>query len=117
MLHKHHICVCICTYKRLKYLIRLLRGLEKQKTEDLFDYSIVVVDNDRAESAKQTVETYTEQSKISINYFVQSKQNIALARNKAVENSSGDFLAFIDDDEFPGANWVLGLYKAIYKYF
>ena len=54
---KHHICVCICTYKRPTYLIRLLNELEKQETEGLFDYSIVIVDNDRSESAKQAVES------------------------------------------------------------
>jgi succinoglycan biosynthesis protein ExoM len=116
MLRKHHICVCICTYKRPEYLIRLLKELEKQETEGLFDYSIVIVDNDHSESAKQTVQSYARQSKILINYFVQPVQNIALARNKAVENSNGDFLALIDDDEFPGAKWLLELYKAVKKY-
>ena len=35
------------------------------------------------------------------------KQNIALARNKAIENAKGDFIAFIDDDEFPLDQWLL----------
>lgn len=116
MFDKDHICVCICTYKRPNYLIRLLKELKKQKTAGLFDYSIVIVDNDSSESAKQSVTSYASQSKISINYFIQPEQNIALARNKAVENSSGDFLGFIDDDEYPNENWLLELYKAINKY-
>jgi len=116
MFNKDHICVCICTYKRPNYLIKLLKELEKQETGGLFDYSIVIVDNDSSESAQQAVTLYASQSKISINYFVQPEQNIALTRNKAVENSIGDFLGFIDDDEFPGDNWLLELYKAIKKY-
>jgi glycosyltransferase involved in cell wall biosynthesis len=87
-----------------------------QKTENLFDYSIVVVDNDRAGSAKQMVESYARQSKISISYFLQPEQNIALARNKAIENSIGDFLGFIDDDELPSETWLLELYNTITKY-
>ena len=113
---KHHICVCICTYKRPTYLIRVLNELEKQETEGLFDYSIVIVDNDRSESAKQAVESFAQQSKLSINYFMQPDQNISLTRNKAVENSTGDFLGFIDDDEFPGENWLLKIYNAINEY-
>ena len=116
MFNKDHIFVCICTYKRPNYLIKLLKELEKQETGGRFDYSIVIVDNDSSESAKQAVTLYASQSKISINYFVQPEQNIALARNKAVENSTGDFLGFIDDDEFPNENWLLELYKAINKY-
>lgn len=116
MINKDHICVCICTYKRPNYLIKLLTELEKQETEGLFDYSIVIVDNDSAEAVKQLVECYAQQSKISISYFIQPEQSISLTRNIAIENSTGNFLGFIDDDEFPVKNWLIELYKAIHKY-
>jgi len=86
--------------------------LEGQKTESLFDYSNVIADNDRSESARQTVESCTRQLKISISYYVEPEQNIAHARNKAVENAKGDFIGFIDDDEFPIEQWLLNHYKA-----
>jgi glycosyltransferase involved in cell wall biosynthesis len=90
----------------------LLVNLEKQKTEELFSYSIVVVDNDKLESARHTVQSHAQQSKNNILYVLEPEQNIALARNRAVENATGDFIAFIDDDEFPEHNWLLNLYKA-----
>jgi succinoglycan biosynthesis protein ExoM len=111
-----HISVCICTFKRPALLWRLLSSLERQLTEALFDYSVVIVDNDRAESARQTVELYACQSKIPICYHIEPEQNIALARNKAVENAKGDFIAFIDDDEFPNEDWLLNLYKAFHRF-
>lgn len=104
--------MCICTYKRPELLKRLLSKLEEQKTEGLFDYSIVIVDNDRSESARQIAESYARQTKIFISYYVEPEQNIALARNRAIENSRGDFIAIIDDDEFPADNWLLNLYAA-----
>ena len=112
----HHISVCICTYKRPELLTRLLSKLETQNTEDIFNYSIVVVDNDNYESARQTVESYAAKSKLSINYYVQPEQNIALTRNKAIEHAKGDFIGLIDDDEFPSKNWLLNLYRAINNY-
>lgn len=112
----HHICVCVCTYKRPKFLTRLLSKLENQDTKDFFDYSIVIVDNDKSESARQTVESYARQSKISISYYVEPEQNIALARNKAIENAKGEFIALIDDDEFPDKHWLLNLYNAVNLY-
>lgn len=90
--------------------------MEGQETEGLFDYSIVVVDNDSAESARQIAESCARQSKIPISYYVEAEQNIALARNKAVENAKGDFVAFIDDDEFPNEDWLLNLYRTFYEY-
>lgn len=113
---KHHICVCICTYKRPKMLHKLLLKLEEQVTDGLFDYSIVIVDNDKSESARQTAIYYSLKSKISTSYYVEPEQNIALARNKTIENAKGDFVALIDDDEFPVGNWLLKLYKALECY-
>jgi len=47
---------------------------------------------------------------------LEPRQNIALARNKAVENANGDFIAFIDDDEFPARDWLLHSFQACEKY-
>jgi succinoglycan biosynthesis protein ExoM len=116
MSERNHISVCICTYKRPELLGGLLLKLEEQKTESLFDYSIVIVDNDISESAREIVESFARQSKSSISYYLEPEQNIALARNKAVENAEGDFLCFIDDDEFPVEQWLLNLYKAVNYY-
>jgi len=113
---RHHICVCVCTYKRPELLGRLLSKLEEQETEGLFNYSIVIVDNDRSESARQIVKSAARVSKIPMSCYVEPEQNIALARNKAIENARGDFIGFIDDDEFPLEQWLLTLYKAVNHY-
>lgn len=113
---RDHISVCICTYKRPKMLLHLLRQLQSQKTDELFTFSIVIVDNDQNRSAKRTVNSFKEKSVINIKYYCEPKQNIALARNKAVQSAKGNFLALIDDDEFPDSNWLLTLYKACKRY-
>jgi succinoglycan biosynthesis protein ExoM len=111
-----HISVCICTYKRPEFLRRLLRALLEQQTGGRFTYSIVVTDNDRAESGRAVVEEFGAPGSIAIRYCVEPRQNIALARNKAVENAEGDFIAFIDDDEFPAPGWLLALLDACRQY-
>ncbi len=107
-----HISVCVCTYKRPKYLKKLVNGLQHQVTDGLFTYSIVVVDNDYRRSAERTVEDLRRNSSVPISYHNESEQNIALARNKAVANAKGEFIAFIDDDEVPSERWLINLYKA-----
>jgi glycosyltransferase involved in cell wall biosynthesis len=93
-----------------------LGRLDEQETKDLFDYSIIIVDNDGLESARETVETLARQSKIEISYNIEPRQNIALARNKAINVSKGDFIVFIDDDEFPDSRWLLNLYMAMSRF-
>jgi succinoglycan biosynthesis protein ExoM len=111
-----HISVCVCTYKRPLLLKRLLDELQRQNTDGLFTYSIVVADNDEAQSAAVVVEEARSGSAIQLAYCVELRQNIALARNRVVANAEGDFLAFIDDDEFPDANWLLTLFNTCNAY-
>lgn len=106
-----HISVGICTYKRPHFLKRLLAAISNQATGDSFTYSAIVVDNDRLQSAKDTVLSSPEGKRIDLSYVVEPEQNISLARNQAVRNSRGNFLAFIDDDEFPEEDWLLNLYN------
>ncbi|PXF59969.1 MAG: glycosyltransferase family 2 protein [Deltaproteobacteria bacterium] len=113
MNNKDHISVCICTYKRPDLLARLLRELQNQETDNLFTYSIVVVDNDCNQSAKATVSSIQKKSSPDIEYHVEKEQNIALARNKAVKSAKGNLIAFIDDDEFPVNNWISNLFKTL----
>jgi len=106
-----HISVCICTYKRPDLLQRLLRDLLTQETGGLFTYSIVVVDNDHAQSAQPVVSELASGSSVPVKYCVEPRQGIAMARNHAVANATGEFIAFIDDDEFPIREWLLRLFS------
>lgn len=113
---ENHISVCICTFKRPLLLSRLLNNLQNQVTENLFTYSVVIVDNDVSQSAKPTVTNWQSKSTIPIDYLCESQQNIALARNKAVANAKGNYVAFIDDDEFPENTWLIHLFKIQHKH-
>jgi succinoglycan biosynthesis protein ExoM len=107
-----HISVCICTYKRPHLLKRLLEELGRQETQGGFTFSIIVADNDRLESGRETVCRLVRLTGIEVSYCVEPEQNIALARNRALERVTGDFVAFIDDDEFPAPNWLSLLLKS-----
>jgi succinoglycan biosynthesis protein ExoM len=108
-----HISVCICTYKRQELLKRALDALGAQATEGLFTFSVVVVDNDAEESGRATV---ADASGFQLTYCVEPRQNIALARNRAVANAKGDFVAFLDDDEYPIREWLITLFRVRQQY-
>jgi succinoglycan biosynthesis protein ExoM len=111
-----HISVCICTYRRTELLRQLLQKLAYQRTDGLFYYSIIVVDNDVQESARQTVEVFAKDSPIPIEYHVEAVQNIASARNKTVTHARGEFVALIDDDETPVDDWLKLMRATILRY-
>jgi glycosyltransferase involved in cell wall biosynthesis len=92
-------------------LKRLLDELNRQETGGEFTYSIVVADNEEEKSGEAVVAEARLTSKVAIRYCIEPRRSIALARNKVVENAEGDFIALIDDDEFPSPNWLLKLFE------
>lgn len=110
---KNHISVCICTYHRNQMLERLLRKLSIQETEELFDFSVVVVDNDKAGPAQETVTRLQKELGLDITYSIEPEQTIAAARNHALRLAKGNYMGIIDDDEFPPSHWLITMYRAI----
>jgi glycosyltransferase involved in cell wall biosynthesis len=89
-------------------LQNLLRQIENLDTNGRFTYSVAVADNDANQSAKSAVSGFAG---LSVTYCVEERQNIALARNKAISAKASDFIAFIDDDELPPSDWLLRLFN------
>jgi glycosyltransferase involved in cell wall biosynthesis len=112
----NHISVCICTYKRPHLLQRVLDKLKDQETAGLFTYSIVIADNDDSESGKEVASNYAKTVPFVVSYRVEPQQGIARARNKAVADPDGDYIAFIDDDEHPVNDWLLQLFQTAQKF-
>jgi succinoglycan biosynthesis protein ExoM len=111
-----HIAVCICTYKRPTELKRLLKDLDRQKTDGLFTYSIVIADNDAARSGERAVEEMRSTMGVPVKYCAEPEKGIARARNRVIANADGDYFALIDDDEFPEPDWLLKLLETFREY-
>ena len=111
-----HISVCICTFKRPEMLAKALDGMTSQVTDSAFSYEVVVVDNDIRRSAEDTVRRFQSTNELKIIYDCEPEQNIALARNRAIQNATGNFIAFMDDDEYPVKEWLVRLYHTMKEY-
>jgi succinoglycan biosynthesis protein ExoM len=59
------------------------------------------------------VSSFCGQGPVDIAYICEPDQNISLARNRAVRNARGNYLALIDDDECPGEDWLWNMYNTI----
>jgi succinoglycan biosynthesis protein ExoM len=110
-----HINVCICTFRRPDLLERLLGAVAEQQTQEQFVVSATVVDNDIEESARSSVDRFSRTHALAVTYCVEPRQNIALARNRAIAAALGDYVALIDDDEMPDERWLLTLYEAVQR--
>ncbi len=108
--------VCILTYKRLELLKKLFDSLISQKFTRFYSIEYLVIDNDPMKSSENLIEQLKERSNLNIKYFCQPLKNLSISRNLAVEEAGGEFIAFIDDDEFADENWLNNLILCIRKY-
>lgn len=112
--------VCVATCRRphmLRALLLSLGGLQFQ--EHQADVFVVVVDNDAAGSARQTVEAVRPLVPVPIHYHVEAERNISRARNRAVAvalEQGADYVAFIDDDETASPGWLDELLKGVFRH-
>ena len=107
------ISVCISTYQRPEMLRRLLGDLASQETGGRFSYEVVVADNDSAESARNVVQEMAGGYPVPLTYCGEPRRSIAHVRNMTLARSAGGLIAFIDDDEFPIASWLLQLWETL----
>ena len=108
------ISVCICTFRRPQLLAGLLAALAQQDLKDLgAGVEWVVVDNDPDHSAREVLEGWNRGAPVfPLRFFHVAQSNISIARNTAVSQARGDWVAFIDDDETPLADWLFQLADA-----
>jgi len=104
--------ICVATYRRPKGLARLLESLVRQKLPDGLTCEILVVDNDANATARGSLPAALAQAP-DVRWFVEPRQNIAHARNRALENARGRWLAFVDDDEEAAEDWLAAYWNAV----
>jgi GT2 family glycosyltransferase len=102
--------VAIPSFRRPKGLERLLRALEKLETDSRV--SVVVADNDaeRREAFSICSALLAQGYRWPLVCVLAPERGIAQARNTLVEQvlaqGKGDFVAMLDDDEWPDPHWL-----------
>ena len=105
--------VAIPTFKRPERLVQTLQLVGEQlapliEARQAGAVSILVIDNDPAESARSVVAD--EYAGVATRYVAEATPGIPAVRNRALDESADvDLLSFIDDDEVPLEGWISSL--------
>jgi succinoglycan biosynthesis protein ExoM len=102
--------ICIATYRRNEKLRALLADLAAQVR---VPEQVVIVDNDATCGARRTVDEFrATRPPFVLDYDMQPEPNIAMTRNRTVELATGEWLAFLDDDERAPKEWLQRILEA-----
>jgi hypothetical protein len=93
--------VAVVTYNRGSVLENCLDSL---RNLDYDNYEVVVVNGPSTDNTEEVLKKYPD-IKIRNNPHI----NISISRNLAIAASSGEVVAFIDDDAFPASSWLRDL--------
>ncbi|NGO50020.1 glycosyltransferase [Allomesorhizobium camelthorni] len=100
--------ICVCTYRR-EELDDTLLSIGALSVPANIAIRVIVADNDVEPSARERVYALAAQIPFDVVYVHCPASNISIARNACLENSTGNFLAFIDDDETASREWLVEL--------
>ena len=92
MINKPLISVMIPTYNNAKYI---KQAIESIYVQNYYNIEIIVVDDGSTDNTKEIVQQYKY-----IRYFYIDHKGISVARNTAIEKSRGEYIAFLDSDDY-----------------
>ncbi|MGB3547693.1 MAG: hormogonium polysaccharide biosynthesis glycosyltransferase HpsE [Saprospiraceae bacterium] len=100
--------VAVCTYNGADRVGKVLEYLYVQKGTEKFGWEIIVIDNNSSDQTRAVIEHYQSlwRGSVPVKYCFESKQGLAFARQRAVEEARGELIGFLDDDNLPGPDWV-----------
>lgn len=108
MTHALRIEVGVCTFRRSAVRQTLL-SLAGQSLPPGVTMAVIVADNDETPEAERRVRQAAVAAGLALTYVHAPARNISLARNACLDAASGDFLAFLDDDETASPGWLSAL--------
>ena len=107
---RDRIAVAICTYKRNDGLRTLLRALTvcADRVRDRAAVGVVIVDDTEEGLARPVADEFADAFELGVEFLISGKQNISIARNKALEAAlrTSDWIAMTDDDCEPVPEWL-----------
>jgi glycosyltransferase involved in cell wall biosynthesis len=102
--------VVIPTFRRPEMLRRAVLTCLEQEDVAPEQMEIVVVDNSADASARASVDALQATTAIGLlRYVHEPRPGISHARNAGIFNATGEFIAFLDDDEEAGSLWLKSL--------
>jgi GT2 family glycosyltransferase len=98
--------VVVCTLNRAELLEGCLQSIARQQVDD-HQLEVIVVDNGSTDRTGEVVA-----ARPGTRYVVEPVAGLSRARNAGIAASTGDLLAFLDDDARPDCGWAAAVIDA-----
>ena len=109
MKDNYKLSIVVAVYNLEKYLPRCLDALVNQTLEEI---EILCVDDGSTDSAPKIVDDYAEKYPDKVKAFHKENGGEFTSRNYGLERAIGEYVTFVDTDDFVEKDWAEKLYTA-----
>ena len=102
------ISVVIATYRRQAMLRDTVASLAALRVPEAVTLEVIIIDNDPEATAREAALELQPHyaAAFSLRYVHETRKGLSYARNRGIEESRGDIIAFLDDDVFVAEGWL-----------
>lgn len=100
--------VIVPVYNASQYISRTLDSIIAQ---DFDSFEIIVVDDGSTDNSLEIINRCLDDCKISHKVIHQENAGVSVARNVGIDESQGDYLVFVDADDYVSNNHLSSLYN------
>lgn len=105
------ISVVVPIYNAEKYLEKCIESILNQSYTNL---ELILVNDGSKDNSKDICGIYTQKD-CRVKYIEQENQGVSVARNTGINNASGEFVIFIDGDDYIKENLISNLFNSQIK--
>ena len=109
MEYKYDLSIVALVYNLEKYLPRCLDSLVNQTLENI---EIICVDDGSTDSAPKIIDEYVSKYPNKVKAYHKKNGGEFTTRNYGLEKASGEYITFVDTDDYVEPNWAEKLYNA-----
>ena len=99
--------IIIPTYNRSKYITKCLSSVLNQTYKNI---EVIIIDDGSTDNTEEIIKTFNDER---IRYFKNTNHGIGYSRNFGIEKATGDYIFFLDSDDYINSDSVDKMLKNI----
>ena len=105
--------VILCTFNRAQSLAEALASVAASEVPPSVEWEVLVVDNNSNDRTKEVIGRFCSEHPSRFRYLFEARPGKSHALNAGIRATSGDVIAFVDDDVVVEADWLANLTNAL----
>ena len=102
------ISIIVPVYNVEKYIDKCLKSLVNQTLKDI---EIIIVNDGSLDRSEEIIEKYVKDNPTKIKYYEKKNGGLSSARNYGLEYATGEYIAFLDSDDYVEINMYEEMYN------